>query len=80
DLKNGMIIDYTLVPLPNGETMLTFVNVTDTVHVARALQEKNEALESADRLRNEFVQHVSYELRTPLTNIIGFSDILRAQI
>ncbi|EJF97231.1 PAS-domain containing protein [Bartonella taylorii] len=80
DLKNEMIIDYTLVPLPNGQTMLTFVNVTDTVHVARALQEKNEALESADRLRNEFVQHVSYELRTPLTNIIGFSDILRDQI
>ncbi|WP_455482002.1 PAS-domain containing protein [Bartonella sp. B35(2025)] len=80
DLKNGTIIDYTVVPLPNGQTMLTFVNVTDTVHVARALQEKNEALESADRLRNKFVQHVSYELRTPLTNIIGFSDILRDQI
>ncbi|WP_074381180.1 PAS domain-containing sensor histidine kinase [Bartonella doshiae] len=80
DLKNGTIIDYTVVPLPNGQTMLTFVNVTDTVHVARALQEKNEALENADRLRNEFVQHVSYELRTPLTNIIGFSDILRDQI
>ncbi|UNE54264.1 sensor histidine kinase [Bartonella machadoae] len=80
DLINGIIIDYTLVPLPNGETMLTFVNVTDSVHIARALQEKNEALESADRLRNEFVQHVSYELRTPLTNIIGFSDILRDQI
>nr|WP_210273927.1 PAS-domain containing protein [Bartonella fuyuanensis] len=80
DLKNNMIIDYTLVPLPDGQTMLTFANVTDTVHVARALQEKNEALESADRLRNEFVQHISYELRTPLTNIIGFSDILRDQI
>ncbi|WP_019223088.1 PAS-domain containing protein [Bartonella rattaustraliani] len=80
DLVNGMIIDYTLAPLPNGQTMLTFVNVTDSVHVARALQEKNAALESADRLRNEFVQHVSYELRTPLTNIIGFSDILRDQI
>ncbi|MCZ2203490.1 sensor histidine kinase [Bartonella sp. A05] len=80
DLKNGMILDYTLVPLPNGQTMITFVNVTDTVHIARVLQEKNEALESADRLRNEFVQHVSYELRTPLTNIIGFSDILRDQI
>ncbi|UTO28426.1 PAS domain-containing sensor histidine kinase [Bartonella harrusi] len=80
DLINGMIIDYTLVPLPNGQTMVTFVNVTDSVHIARALQEKNEALESADRLRNEFVQHVSYELRTPLTNIIGFSDILRDQI
>nr|WP_053944629.1 PAS domain-containing sensor histidine kinase [Bartonella ancashensis] len=80
DLKNGAIIDYTLAPLPNGQTMLTFVNVTDSVHIARVLQEKNEALESADHLRNKFVQHVSYELRTPLTNIIGFSDILRGQI
>ncbi|WP_078680840.1 PAS-domain containing protein [Bartonella sp. AR 15-3] len=80
DLKSGIIIDYTLTPLSNGQTMLTFANVTDTIHIARALQEKNEALEKADRLRNEFVQHVSYELRTPLTNIIGFSDILRDQI
>ncbi|MET3559531.1 signal transduction histidine kinase [Bartonella japonica] len=80
DLVNEMIIDYTLAPLPDGQTMLTFLNVTDSVHVARALQERNAALESADRLRNEFVQHVSYELRTPLTNIIGFSDLLRDQI
>ncbi|WP_455477794.1 ATP-binding protein [Bartonella sp. B10] len=80
NLKNGVIIDYTVVPLPDGQTMLTFVNVTDTIHVARALQEKNEALEKAEHLRNEFVKHVSYELRTPLTNIIGFSDILRDQL
>ncbi|WP_412058813.1 ATP-binding protein [Bartonella sp. DGB2] len=77
DLKNGTILDYTLVPLPHGQTMITFVNVSDTVHMARILQEKNEALESADRLRNDFVQHISYQLRTPLTNIIGFTDFLQ---
>jgi len=27
-------------------------------------------------LRNDFVKHVSYELRTPLTNIIGFTQLL----
>lgn len=79
DLRSNVVLDYALVPLPNGQTMMTFVNVTDTVNVTRALQEKNEALESADRLRSEFVQHVSYELRTPLTNIIGFSDMLRTE-
>ncbi|WP_208438348.1 PAS-domain containing protein, partial [Bartonella taylorii] len=57
ELKNGTIRDYTLVPLPNGQTMLTFVNVTDSVHIAPARQERNEALESAERLRNKFVQH-----------------------
>ena len=36
----------------------------------------NEALERASRLRDEFVHHVSYELRSPLTNIIGFTQLL----
>ena len=41
-----------------------------------ALIERNEALEAADKLKNTFLSHVSYELRTPLTNIIGFSEML----
>src|SRR4029079_1335319 len=36
----------------------------------------NDALIAADRLKNQFISHVSYELRTPLTNIIGFSELL----
>ncbi len=38
--------------------------------------ERNEALVAADRMKNAFISHVSYELRTPLTNIIGFSELL----
>ena len=30
----------------------------------------------ADELKNDFVHHVSYELRSPLTNIIGFAQLL----
>jgi len=50
--------------------------VSDTVNVERALREKNEALEQADEIKLEFVHHVSYELRSPLTNIIGFANLL----
>jgi len=56
--------------------MVTFVDITDSVNVERALKDKNEALLKADQLKNEFVQHVSYELRSPLTNIIGFTELL----
>jgi signal transduction histidine kinase len=56
--------------------MMTFVDVTDSVNVERALKDKNEALQRADQLKNDFVQHVSYELRSPLTNIIGFTELL----
>lgn len=73
---DGTVVDYATIPLPEGQTMVTFVDVTATVHVERALIEKNLALEAADRLKNEFIQHVSYELRSPLTNIIGFAQLM----
>jgi signal transduction histidine kinase len=73
---DGKVIDYATVPLPDGQTMVTFVNATDSVNVERALVERAEALEAADSLKNAFIQHVSYELRSPLTNIIGFAQLL----
>ena len=65
-----------MTPLPDGGTLLTFVDVTDSKRYERALIEKNEALVTADKLKNQFIGHISYELRTPLTNIIGFSELL----
>lgn len=77
---DGSIIDCATVPLPDGATLLTFVDVTDASRIERALRERNEALETADRLKSEFISHVSYQLRTPLTNIIGFGEILEAEM
>jgi signal transduction histidine kinase len=73
---DGSVIDYATVALPEGMTMLTFVDVTDTARIQRVLRERNEALEAADRLKSDFIQHVSYELRSPLTSIIGFAEML----
>ncbi len=64
------------MPLPDGATLVTFQDVTDTINVERALRERNEALEAADEIKIDFVHHVSYELRSPLTNIIGFAHFL----
>ncbi len=41
----------------------------------RALIERNEALIAADRLKSQFISHVSYELRTPLTRPSSASPI-----
>ncbi len=70
------VIDYALMPLPDGATLLTFADVTDARRAENALVERNEALIAADRLKTQFIGHISYELRTPLTNIIGFSELL----
>jgi len=74
--KDGLALDCAALPLPDGATLLTFLDVTASAEVERALTERNQALISAEKLRNDFVNHVSYELRTPLTNIIGFTQLL----
>src|SRR3569832_2377715 len=74
--RDGTMLDMTTMPLPDGATLVTFQDVTDTVNVERVLREKNDALEAADAIKIDFVHHVSYELRSPLTNIIGFANLL----
>ena len=77
ELSTGAVLAYAIAPLPKGQTMFTFFDVSDTVHIERALKDRNEALQKADLLKNDFIQHVSYELRSPLTNIIGFTELMQ---
>jgi signal transduction histidine kinase len=73
---DGSVLDCMSRPLPDGATMLTFQDITDTENVERALRESNESLQAADQMKLNFVHHVSYELRAPLTTIIGFAHFL----
>ncbi|MCD8526210.1 MAG: PAS-domain containing protein [Alphaproteobacteria bacterium] len=74
--NDGTLVDYSAVPLPDGGVLITFIDVTDSVRVENALREKNSALEAAEKLKLDFLANVSYQLRTPLSAIMGFNDIL----
>jgi signal transduction histidine kinase len=74
--SDGVTLDCTAQPLHEGAALLTFVDVTADVNVERALTDRNKALLAAEKLRNDFIHHVSYELRSPLNNINGFVHLL----
>lgn len=70
------VVDYSTLPLPDGGVLVTFTDVTDTIRVENALRERNVALEAAEQLKLDFLANVSYQLRTPLSAIMGFNEML----
>lgn len=74
--RDASILEFAASPLSDGATVVAFSDITAAKRSERLLLERNDALVAADRLKSQFIGHVSYELRTPLTNIIGFSELL----
>lgn len=79
-LRDGRTLIFGTEPLPDGATLAHFLDVTDSKEREKELKERNAILENADKLKSKFVDHVSYQLRTPLSTIIGFSEMLDGQM
>ncbi len=73
---DGRHFDLGAVPLPDGNGLFTMLDVSDSRRIEHALRDRNEALEAADQVKTAFVANMSYELRTPLTSISGFAEML----
>jgi signal transduction histidine kinase len=78
--RDGAMLNWLTRPLPDGATLLAFTDVTAAKRVEAVLRESAAAFEDADKLKTEFVRNVSYQLRTPLTTIGGYAELLEAGI
>jgi signal transduction histidine kinase len=76
---NGKVIDYAYVPLPDGLNLVRFVDSTDKHNLEKTLVDKANILSQIDKLKSYLISSVSYEFKSPINTITGFTDILLNQ-
>jgi len=57
-------------------TIISFMDVTPIVESNKKVQQANDRVKKADRLKTEFLMNVGHEIRTPLNAVVGISDLL----
>lgn len=78
ELADGRTLRFAGVPLPDGNGLLTVLDITASQKAEQALRERAEALEEADAVKARFLANMSYEFRTPLTTIGGYAELLKS--
>jgi signal transduction histidine kinase len=73
---DGTVIDYASVPLPDGAVLYTYLDVSASIRIERALRERNEALERTDRMNAAFISNITHDLRSPLGTLISMTEVL----
>ena len=79
-MSDGRTLEFAGVPLPDGNGLLTVLDITDSKKAEDALRERASALEEADAVKTRFLANMSYEFRTPLTSIGGFAELLQSGV
>jgi signal transduction histidine kinase/response regulator of citrate/malate metabolism len=55
------------------------INITELEELQKSLIEAKKGAEAASEAKTEFLENMRHDIRTPLTGIVGFADLLQMQ-
>ena len=78
----GKLLWFSAIISPISETEVTWVarDITERKQYETQLQQTNQELARATRLKDEFLANMSHELRTPLNAILGMTEGLQEEV
>ena len=80
ELADGRVLELDRASLSLGSEHVGHVwhvrDISDRKRVERELARQNDELRALDKLKDDFVALVTHELRTPVTSILGYVDLL----
>lgn len=77
DCVDGRILKFISRPLADRATALSFSDITADRKLAKALEDRAEALAEGERVQNDFINLVSHRLRAPLQTVMGYAELLQ---
>ncbi len=79
-INEGQIYRYLTKPWEPTDLQVTVDKAYETFLLRQELKAQNEILKSLDKLKTDFMLLVSHELKTPLTGISSFVQLLKEEI
>ena len=75
---------FNMVPMLDKEGHVEryfglFRNMTDIVETERRLAVETKKAQETELLKQSFLTNMSYEIRTPLNNVVGFAELFQAE-
>jgi signal transduction histidine kinase len=79
-LGRQIFLNFNLMPITGKEGEVTHYfgmcrNETEMTYTEKKLREETEKAQETEQLKNRFLLNMSYELRTPLSAVIGFAEL-----
>ena len=77
---DNSVINFSYIPLSDGTHVHSYIDITDSWRVEKALSERNNALQESDTIKSKFINALSDELIEPIDKIITLSSNLENKL
>lgn len=80
DLRKYIFEEIRIISTGDDEVLVIMRDITEGKQAQLRLKKAMEEAREANNIKSAFIANISHEIRTPINSILGFSDLLAAEL